>query len=98
MDALLGKDDSADAGPALTTADAGVNSLYEAIDRADVAPTAAQAKAAAQVGEELQKGLKRWEEIKSGDLPALNRQLRDANLPEVRPEPKTSTEESHNEE
>jgi hypothetical protein len=78
--------------------DGEVNGLYSAIDRADAAPTAAQLKAIAHVGEELPGALKRWEQIKSADLPALNRQLRDANLPEVRPEPKLSTEESQNEE
>jgi hypothetical protein len=30
--------------------------------------------------------LKRWAEFKSGDMPALNRQLRESNIPEIQME------------
>ena len=97
---LLGKtkDRPAGSGPAITTVDGEVNELYGAIDRADVAPTPAQLKAVGHVGEELTEALKKWEAIKSADLPVLNQKLKGANLPEIRPEPKISLEESHNEE
>jgi len=36
--------------------------------------------------------MKRWEEIKTTDLPALNRQLGTANLPEIRLESKPEPE------
>ncbi len=102
VDALLGKGESkpesAGGGPALTRVDGEINALYGEIDRADAAPTAAQSGAVAHVAEEFGPAVKGWEAINSGDLPALNRQLRDANLPEIHPEPKPSTEESHNEE
>jgi hypothetical protein len=37
--------------------------------------------------------MKQWEEIRKSDLPALNRQLKSANLPEVRPESNAPTDE-----
>jgi hypothetical protein len=37
--------------------------------------------------------MKRWEEIKTSDLPALNRQLKSANLPEIRLDSKALTGE-----
>jgi photosystem II stability/assembly factor-like uncharacterized protein len=100
LGALLGKAKGkpAGGGPPLTTVDMEVTMLYGSIDRADVGPTAAQLKAVSHVEEELQPALKRWEEIKSKDLPALNQKLRDANLPEIRLEPKPAMEESQDEE
>ena len=38
--------------------------------------------------------MKRWEEIKKSDLPALNRQLKSANLTEIRLESKAPTDEA----
>jgi hypothetical protein len=37
---------------------------------------------------------KRWDEVKATDLPAMDRQLRGANLPEIRPEAKHDEDDS----
>ena len=37
--------------------------------------------------------MKRWNEFKSSDLPALNRQLREANAPEIQLESNLQSEE-----
>jgi hypothetical protein len=60
-----------------------VYTLYIAVDRADAAPTPAQVKAAAETESDLALVMKRWEEIKGTDIPALNRQLKSANLTEI---------------
>jgi hypothetical protein len=70
-----------------------VYTLYTAVDRADAAPTPAQERAASAIEADLSPGMKRWEELKSSDLAALNRQLKSANLPEVSLEINTHMEE-----
>ena len=57
--------------------------LYQQVGSSDAAPTVAQAKAAEHAGEELAEALKRWEWTKTVTLPALNRQLESAHLPQV---------------
>ena len=61
-----------------------VSGLYGAVGQADAAPTAAQAAAIAQVEEEFSAVSKDLENLKSSDLPALNRKLHDAGLPEIK--------------
>ena len=82
--------------PTLTRANAAVDALYTGVGQADAAPTTAQINAAADTERDLSGLMKRWEEIKNSDLPALNRQLKGANLPEIHPESKAPTEESEN--
>jgi hypothetical protein len=60
-----------------------IYTLYAAVDRTDAAPTPAQDKAASEIEADLAPVIKRWEELKSADLPALDRQLKSANLPEI---------------
>jgi photosystem II stability/assembly factor-like uncharacterized protein len=67
--------------------------LYGIIGAADDAPTATQAAALEQVERESADVAKRWDAIKSTDLPALNRQLRAAGLPEIRVESEPQPEE-----
>jgi hypothetical protein len=62
--------------------------LYGAIEQADVAPTAAQIAAANALDGEFASVMKNWEQLKSTELPDLNRQLRQANLPQVKVEMK----------
>jgi hypothetical protein len=38
--------------------------------------------------------MEQWEELRTTDLPTINRQLRDANLPEIHPEQKPDQDES----
>ncbi len=58
--------------------------LMGMLQGADVAPTAAQAAAAAKRHQTVQSLLARWNAVKSTDLPALNRQLVKANLAEIK--------------
>jgi photosystem II stability/assembly factor-like uncharacterized protein len=90
--ASLGTD--AEAQPTLKRENSAVNTLYGAVGQADAAPTAAQLNAVAAVELDLPALMKRWEEIKKSDLPALNRQLRIANLPEIHFESKAQTSEA----
>jgi photosystem II stability/assembly factor-like uncharacterized protein len=69
-----------------------IGGLYGGVDGADAAPTDTQVKALAEIERDFTSVMKRWEELKTTDLPALNRRLRDANLPEIRPEQKPQPE------
>jgi photosystem II stability/assembly factor-like uncharacterized protein len=79
--------------PTLEHSNSQVASLYGEVDRADAAPTPAQVNAAAEIERNLAATMKRWEELKTRDLAALNRELRSARLPEIRPEAKPPAEE-----
>ncbi len=80
--------------PTLTRASAAVDALYTSVGQADTAPTSAQINAAADTERDLSALMKRWEEIKNSDLPALNRQLKSANLPEIHLESKAPMDET----
>jgi len=58
-----------------------LQTLFEIIQDVDAAPTAQVAGAAADLRRETGTLLERWRAIESQDIPALNRQLRDAGLP-----------------
>jgi photosystem II stability/assembly factor-like uncharacterized protein len=77
----------------LKDVNASIYMLYTGVDRADAVPTPAQEKAADAIGADLALLLRRWDEIKSTDLPALNRDLRTANLPEIHLDSKQKDEE-----
>ncbi|HSY64436.1 MAG TPA: hypothetical protein VK829_07550, partial [Terriglobales bacterium] len=80
--------------PNLTRESAAVGMLYGAIGQADAAPTTAQLNAVAETERELSTVMKRWNEIKTTDLPALNRGLKKANLPEIHIETKVQKEDA----
>jgi hypothetical protein len=80
--------------PNLTRESAAVGMLYGAIGQADAAPTTAQLNAAAETERELTAVMKRWDEIKTSDVPALNRQLKKANLQEISTETKQQNEDA----
>jgi hypothetical protein len=67
----------------LTRVNGAVNTLYGSGESADAAPTQAQAEAANKLERDLSSVMKRWEQLKNSDLPALNRQLHGTSLPEV---------------
>ena len=69
------------------------NTLYGDVDKADAAPTLAQIEATASAERDAVQVARRWEEIKSSDLQALNALLRGANLPEIRLEASPQAEE-----
>jgi photosystem II stability/assembly factor-like uncharacterized protein len=77
----------------LTRENGAVNTLYGAIGQADAAPTTAQLNAVTNTERDLAAVMNRWEELKQSDLPAVNRQLKKANLPEIRPEMKPQADE-----
>jgi photosystem II stability/assembly factor-like uncharacterized protein len=79
--------------PTLTRENEALGTLYGSVGQVDAAPTAAQVNAAADVEHDLSTVVKRWEEIKKSDLPALNGQLRDAKLGEISLESKPQTVE-----
>jgi photosystem II stability/assembly factor-like uncharacterized protein len=58
--------------------------VAQAVDAGQAAPTLESQHALADAGATLAKTLARWSSIKSTDLPALNRQLQQAGLPEIR--------------
>jgi photosystem II stability/assembly factor-like uncharacterized protein len=69
--------------PTLAHENEALGTLYGSVGQADVAPTVAQRNAATETERDFSIVLKRWEEIKRSDLPALNRKLRDAKLKEI---------------
>jgi photosystem II stability/assembly factor-like uncharacterized protein len=67
--------------------------LYGMMGAADAAPTSQETAGLAQVERESADVSKRWSEIKAKDIPALNRQLSGAGLPEIRVEAQPQPEE-----
>jgi photosystem II stability/assembly factor-like uncharacterized protein len=85
--AVLGGEGAAGAGsatPTLTSISSAIGSLYAAVDRADAAPTTPQQNALAETETGYTDIMKQWTAIKETEVPALNQQLRQANLPELR--------------
>ncbi len=69
--------------PTLSRVNGTADTLYAEVDRADAAPTTAQAGAAATAEHDASIVMKQWEQTKA-ELTALNAQLRDAHLPELK--------------
>jgi hypothetical protein len=67
----------------LNRANGDVATLYGDVDRADAVPNAAQASALAETERNFASVMQRWNALKNTDLPALNRTLKGASLPEV---------------
>jgi hypothetical protein len=86
--AVLGVGDgprvSSAAGSTITGVSGAIGALYGEVERADAAPTSAQQNALTETEKDFTGSLKRWAEIKETELPELNRQLRGANLLEIR--------------
>ena len=79
--------------PTLARASGEAATLYGALDRGDFAPTAAQSAAAAKTQQAFEPLWTQWKAIRSTDIPALNKQLRAANLPEIHLESKAGDED-----
>ena len=84
--------------PVLSRLSAAVAALYDAISGVDAAPTTSQEKALDQIERDLPGLMRRWEALKSVDLPAINRRLRASSLPELKLEPESPPGRSQNEE
>jgi photosystem II stability/assembly factor-like uncharacterized protein len=69
--------------PTLGRVNGAAQALYAEVDRADAAPTTAQAAATDATEHDASVVLKQWEAMKASDLPALNAELRRAHLPEL---------------
>jgi hypothetical protein len=69
--------------PTLSRTNGETATLYAEIGRADAAPTPAQTSAVAETAKTLAAVSSQWKQLKAVDLPALNKQLHDANLPEI---------------
>jgi len=74
---------SGPAEPTITSVSGDIGALYAELDRADATPTAAQATARAEIEKSFVGVMSRWTPLLKTDLPALNQQLRGANLPEI---------------
>jgi photosystem II stability/assembly factor-like uncharacterized protein len=70
--------------PTLSRVNGAADTLYTLVDQADAAPTAVQTTAATEAEQDASVALKQWEEMKASDVSALNAQLRDAHLPELK--------------
>jgi photosystem II stability/assembly factor-like uncharacterized protein len=95
--AILGDPDSAQE-PNLRATSTDVGTLYADAQKADAAPNAALVAASAETAGNLANLMKRWEELKTKDLPDMNRQLREALLPEINPESIPQAEQPHGDE
>jgi photosystem II stability/assembly factor-like uncharacterized protein len=58
--------------------------LFGVFQEADVAPSTQAAAAVADLEKQLPPLMERWNAVKAQDLPALNKQLKDASLPELK--------------
>ncbi|HKC70818.1 MAG TPA: hypothetical protein VKB60_04300 [Terriglobales bacterium] len=84
LNGVLGKSGESSAAATeltLTRVNSDVASLYGDVDRADAAPTLAETNAMAETEHNFASVMQRWNVLKNTDLPALNRQLRNAGLP-----------------
>jgi photosystem II stability/assembly factor-like uncharacterized protein len=57
--------------------------LYQQVWQADAAPTSPQMDALASTDHDRTDAMKRWNDFKATDLPALNKLLHDAHVPEI---------------
>jgi photosystem II stability/assembly factor-like uncharacterized protein len=69
--------------PTLALINRQTSALYGDVDSADVAPNAAQAVAIAKINGDFPVVMTRWSALTGTDIPALNRQLRGAQLQEI---------------
>lgn len=74
--------------PTLSRSNGEAATLYAALDRGDFAPTLPQSAAAEKAAAGFAPLWTQWKAIKATDIPALNKQLQAANLPEIRLESK----------
>ncbi|MDQ2946707.1 MAG: hypothetical protein M3Y27_12300 [Acidobacteriota bacterium] len=81
------------AKPTLIQVNGRASALYSDVDSADALPTVAQETAITQLETDFPAVMKRWSTLANEEIPALNQQLRSANLPEIRLDAKSSHDE-----
>jgi photosystem II stability/assembly factor-like uncharacterized protein len=74
---------STPAGRGLARLNAGLNSLLNAVDSADAAPTSQAVTMFNEVQHALEQQLDRWAEIQKQDIPALNQDLKRTGIAEI---------------
>jgi photosystem II stability/assembly factor-like uncharacterized protein len=74
---------STPAGRGLARLNAGLNSLLNAVDSADAAPTSQAVTTFDEVQHALEQQLDRWAEIQKQDIPALNQDLKRTGIAEI---------------
>ncbi len=79
--------------PTLGRANGEAATIYAEVGRADATPTAAQLSAAVDTEKIFAAVSSQWKKLMSVDLPALNKQLQETKLPEIRLESKSSDED-----
>ena len=67
--------------------------LFNVLQEADDTPTTQATNAVPEVEKSIPGPMQQWQTIKTQDIPALNTQLKNANLPQVKPEVKVEEEE-----
>jgi hypothetical protein len=70
-------------GRSLSRLNSGFNALLSALNSADAAPTTQQVATFVELEKALQEQLSAWAELKSKDIPELNRQRKKAGLPAI---------------
>jgi hypothetical protein len=70
-------------GRSLARLNSGFAALLSALDTADAAPTTQEVSMFAELEKALQEQLAAWEQVKSKDIPELNKQLKKAGLPPI---------------
>ena len=75
-----------------------LSTLYGQVWQVDAEPTAAQSEAIAATEHDTVEAMKRWEALKTSDLPTLNQALKVANLPEVKLDSDPHKQESFSDE
>ena len=68
----------------LTRLNGDASTLYQQVWQVDALPTSSQMQAFSTTQQASADVMKRWREFKNSDLPAANRSLRDAHIPELR--------------
>jgi hypothetical protein len=81
------------AKPTLSRANAEAATLYAEIGRADATPTLAETSGVAETEKTFAAVSSQWKQLKAVDLPALNKQLHDANLSEIQLVSKSAEED-----
>jgi hypothetical protein len=79
--------------PTLSRVNGEAATLYSEVGRADATPTPAQTSAVAEAEKTFAAVSAQWRQMKTVDLPALNKLLRDANLPEIQLASKSAEED-----
>jgi len=81
------------AEPGLTSVNGDASTMYGEIGGPDAAPTVAQAAATAKLAREFPAVMERWNKLKSGEVAAVNRELKAATLTEIQVSSKPAHEE-----